>query len=1759
MAVSADAAGGSHRLPGMYRRSSENWRQILTGEVLRDEYKGYWLKQLKLSMKDELYHTLTVVDGKLYLINLLSDLDNPGTILELGSKASPLIEVITGQKRILPKITSVKDITFFAVESDLESLDYQLILISVRCDSCNGDGLTLAMGVKHMTGDRQTYKLVGQPWVIDYKFYAQNELAKLFVYDREQKTYNLRSGIASDFLNNSDLSVFKHHEAVVAAKVAEIMANGKDSFPPVTVTLNSGQMGETLTPTMSYKLKGGGQQPSLVFNPFVFTQTYSLRNLTVQMKIQNDSAELTRPLLLNFKSENQPAIFGGADPSFSIFVADDKLFLLQKTNGNLSLLELGDGPPADYHQYEIYESMMDYPGASNSAALSTAVQRKILILSTLSEGRGKVEAYKLAFHKTGAIIVEDRIQLLDHGLKDFELELRTRTVNGQLLFDSLTPPVQSKDEYAQTFSNNNPLINLSDSKNEKIAYAFAEPKYIVTPDASAFYRYQAYAPSPLLPNPTGLYSSSPNAASQKNSISLGELLSRDLKSENTEGEVERIPLLGEKPRTSIEGIGSVRLEFMAMDSTFKKGKNSFKLVVAITSNDNRFSAQFAEISLPFPFENLSAVRVFPGRKNHDHEIVFLYSYEKQTADSRIGLTNAVVLRATEGTQGAIDFKFEKESQVATDLLDHPQMRSRVVYDEDGGVNFLRDPRIARDDRRLEVYNFASKTVLRPNADRSAIKLIWDAKEDNDGESYEEQKISWLLPYRDLDKRFAFIPKRSRDAEATYMWGNIFSLLDNMAQQRAGDKIQVLLVPPDMKKYVNELVLARYGRRVKERDASPFHVSNRSLRVYQIDTEATSTQDDILDNLESIQKQNRETNLILGDMAQILRLDRPISKVTNFRLSTVSAQEATAPSFGEDTEVTQDETLPHMLYLLAAGSSLQPDELAAKPMRNYSTILISTPDEWNSAKKQAEMEMENGLADRFAVAQFPLPSAEDRAQLLSQLFQDRNILLMRFQFNATGISKPPPVSQDAHLAKLMEYAVMRVASEAENSGQDDLNSFVAFRNQFAQQLLRDRTIRQTKVIDKAFIERVLTSVFDIPVNLESLPPDDPIFILSRRDAIRMLQDRGVMGPFAIKARFIKTMLSVLKNDPTRNIPSSHIVIGESGSGKTRMVTGLLNLLFPIQYDFNNPMRNTEANSLRINVGKLVAGKEDASRDQMTFKEIKNHIDNFLVNGYRGAIFFDDFHAAPESVRTELLGLVRTLLETQGLYTARSYDGQEQMVPLRHLHLIIALNPTENQTLIDSFRKDKDKPATFEEVLLASLSTKDLKIERSFIKRVGVVHNMLKFPHGAKAPALSADVMKISRDIMLRKQKLVLNSAGAIRAVADAFPQMDARTFLSTASSSLVDQVDPQLYPNGTLFHVIPGRRRTALSSFLPPDLADNSEKGQIEDYVLRNTKVLPLTDSSPESQLHFIMTLTHNFRLPLLEQFLISLEDDERFAESIDNQRNFLLPSMMGLRNHLNQNPDIPLNELNLDPNGFGLRSSGDRELFREIMRDVSTPGLSYFPFPISRIEQAEGWNILLTGETTSVGKSRATLITRYYLRVLAAMQQYTKKYFYLDSLEAMPDSHQWLKTLPQQSSEQALRPSISELREIYWKFFSEINDPSLRNPGEPAEAHLTPYAISRVFFYLIDKAITEMPWIQVNKHLVRTLDQVVQDQVLGQSPAVKSYFFDYKYSPIRAANPELIQQMVDSSQLTAEYSLERQQSIHGNYISNCEKLLGGAP
>ncbi len=126
--------------------------------------------------------------------------------------------------------------------------------------------------------------------------------------------------------------------------------------------------------------------------------------------------------------------------------------------------------------------------------------------------------------------------------------------------------------------------------------------------------------------------------------------------------------------------------------------------------------------------------------------------------------------------------------------------------------------------------------------------------------------------------------------------------------------------------------------------------------------------------------------------------------------------------------------------------------------------------------------------------------------------------------------------------------------------------------------------------------------------------------------------------------------------------------------------------------------------------------------------------------------------------------------------------------------MTLNPTDDVDKLKRYRKHNDDI----EVVLASLSGKDVPIDRSFLERWSLILNLSQFPLEAKAPKLRDSVREASRDTFNNQNQLVLVAPSAISDLCTHF-ELDNASFLSRATPGLIGKVDD--VPPGTILSIV----------------------------------------------------------------------------------------------------------------------------------------------------------------------------------------------------------------------------------------------------------------------------------------------------------------------------------------------------------------------
>ena len=118
------------------------------------------------------------------------------------------------------------------------------------------------------------------------------------------------------------------------------------------------------------------------------------------------------------------------------------------------------------------------------------------------------------------------------------------------------------------------------------------------------------------------------------------------------------------------------------------------------------------------------------------------------------------------------------------------------------------------------------------------------------------------------------------------------------------------------------------------------------------------------------------------------------------------------------------------------------------------------------------------------------------------------------------------------------------------------------------------------------------------------------------------------------------------------------------------------------------------------------------------------------------------------------------------------------------LFITANPTYDQEKLKRFQKDKKRPPTTEELILASLSTTHQQLDLSFLLRWGGILRLDTFDSEAKTPAVLAEARSGAQNVFTNQNRIVLVSPESAELLRQRFPGANARTFLAQTSPALL---------------------------------------------------------------------------------------------------------------------------------------------------------------------------------------------------------------------------------------------------------------------------------------------------------------------------------------------------------------------------------------
>lgn len=1780
LVVVADEKGMSRREPGIYTRDSAGeWTRILSGTILSGRTSGAVREQLEITKLDRRFESLVVVDGLLTIFHIKSDEGDRASLLKLGTSELPLIDVVTKQSLHLPPITDADDLSVCQAEL---SENAQMILFSVRAPTPLGEGVTFGLLLKAGTTDEKRIELVGTPHVLDYEFHPYEKLRALI---------HSRHGISgvNGVISTSFVRMLTHPDPrdppVVKQWREKLLSDflnreADRSYLPF-YDFSTGSFSVLFPPQVTWSSVGQG----------VLFQIYDLLEgqdgLFFSKGRPSDFRFQERPdeylmrgrlnILPSVKDGYYHIYYNGAQNHDLFLFFLDKILYVGFVSGSgdneVSLEVLWPAVKTLPEKFTYY--VLQAPG------VDPAVDVYYLLVSSVTEGEAKTELFHIAREKRdGRLRRSRKVTIANEFFTGEELAYRVKSDDKKrIFFDTLTSrpggDALPLTMYKQTYRETRPHLDLDRSEEGRSTQGYLKPLREEKVFPNGFYReFDSEGAQERL---TGIYIHDNNTEIQRIE---GELLFPKVKQPEKEEGMSN-PLLSSETH-DIPDFASVTVSAAAIDKTFEGGRTSFTLLLHVSSKTSAAMKPVVHsVSLALPFERLKDVKLFFGKKGYSNTVYLFCSVapaaEAAKNEAEAGVY-AMVFEITSVEKGHERSMFVSRKQEMMkiskqSMSDSDEIKTRICFEETGAAYWILTPEFPYSDPNFSLFNLTdrSRLTLNTNDVRKRFRFGGSKGEGEDWRSEAGYENTWRLygPY-DIPNAKELLAR----AQNVDVLPSIGSLLNSLADEAQPAEHRVLLVPDELSNYVYEVILRNW---IDPRSSGLWRVGNPHLNLFHFDPKKAA-QKAVFQNFSKMKDRGSDDRkpVLFAKLSDVMSIGRPSNHAEDketFHLTEVSVRTSASGDQGLRGElgVSEELHLPHLLYLFSTeGRPIALNDLQKFPdlERKVSILLLGTKQEWETLQGAvASLEGRIGLAERFQVDEVSAPDLKTRIQLLTNVLNRPEISGIGYRFDAAQISRDgETLTSERARDQVLGYMAARCDLLATQGNQDRFSAFVRFLNLFAAALVNDPTVRKSRVLNRVFAENLLSQVFSMPLNLATLPEDDPLVILSQPDVALRLQQAGYAGPFALKTQVINAVLGQTRRDTEHPIPASVLIFGETRTGKTYLFRCLVNMLGLKMYDFNAPPQsNQDAQAIIISVGTIVPDEATSkSPNALTVSEAKLHLNYFLSlpKGNRGFILFDDVHAASDEVRGELLTAIRALFESpNGIFMAMSPQRTAVERSIRNLTIFMTLNPPSDYTKIERFKADKGKPAHPLDIVLASLSGEKVQVERSFLMRWSLILNLSEFPAEAKGPKLTEAVVSGSQDAFNNQGRFILISREAIGKVVDQFSSQDAGTFLSTAPRALFSQVDAVAEPMaGGIFVVVPGQR---LGSYGPRPswrIEGPMSGSGLEHYVASNIQALPV-QSSLDGKLQLLHLMVDTFRTGLYEAFTEALNANPQFALQMAQQKHLLAPALSAIERHLSERPSVPLVALPIDSFDFGAQSSAAQADFRNLLGDEAE-AKTFFPI---RFEGRVGSVDLLSQLTSSA--SSAVNGERMRAHVLAeisdrlhreTLSPRLARILHVDSLDGFPDPEEWSRQLKVDDFAANLNEESGlKLARILVNFLQELFDNGLLEQVQMEQfERITTYDAVRLFLITLDKAITRLPWTKALFFSIGFLELATKDMVIGQSPGVQHYLFQSKTAALlRPVTQDALRQMLVGSPAFDMFGRDLEGKLAERFKNRCERML----
>lgn len=1030
---------------------------------------------------------------------------------------------------------------------------------------------------------------------------------------------------------------------------------------------------------------------------------------------------------------------------------------------------------------------------------------------------------------------------------------------------------------------------------------------------------------------------------------------------------------------------------------------------------------------------------------------------------------------------------------------------------------------------------------------------------------------------------------SKDEYAVFP--NLEKILVEAASKAEPARHRLLVVPEEIKPLVMRLMMTRWASDAKEMNG-PWNYRNQELALFQAG--GANSQKTVLDNFDSMHGAVMSRRpVLLADMGELLKVGRPGSaegeSIFELHDPINSGQQGSAllgaGNAGEGAEPTIEARSqpPHMVWWLAAeGKRVQPKghrdwKLEEEIRPEISTLIVATERELEAFKQEAAFENKFfDLQTAFEHTRLEKPSEAVKAELFQELLRRPEVIALQYEFKHTD-QRP-----DEARRQLIGLMVGKVEQIAQQLRIEPTYAFLKMYVAFRRALVEDTELRRGRVIDAQYIFRLFAKVFPLPLSYEILAEKDPLRKLKDPEAAaRGIQEKGYEGPLDLKRQVVRNLTAHTRgggNDGGRKMPSSIVLIGETGTGKTFLIESLINYLGLKLYDFNKP-NDDDAQAIIIRTMDIVENDDGNRQDKMTVKRVIEHLSNFLAsrNGWRGLILFDDLHKAGSGeILKELMTFIQGMQDAQNgviqvrrMSADRTTPGEVKEIPVRNVMLAITLNPTKDRDIRKKYMPEFGKKDLVMEAV-AALHKEKYQADNTFFGRFADIIDMSEFPRDAKVPALLSQMREANQQEFSANPRLVLVTPQTLDSLVREFQKANARDFITPATYALLNLssevkkapiylIDPQ-DPN--LIKRTPEEEKESTSGLWGiSETAAKVEPGKIEKALRQSTVVHAVRQDEAASKLHLLSFLADNFR-GLIYNSLILGSQASPMTLTHESRTTSMMSFLTAILGNISQYKRIPLSQIRIHPGDLGVT---DLDNINSLQVAISSHASNEFKPSIE--VPAEGGSLESRIDLDSfLGRTVQNLPERRRLDVMSETAQEIQrvlepllaKLYQVPSLNDLRAPRDWIQSLDASEPKEMFKQTSQALIAAYFTFSKKLYERGLiemRHRSDYAQMQL--YDEARLFLLCLDRAITQLPWSFVTQFTLNVLSEATEDLALGQRTGLQHFLFKSTLSPLMTVTPESIVTSAKGISVMRDLDGKKMEAYHKYFSDNCERFLMG--